>query len=306
MANKRLLDCRASDFRNMTGKELKQSIKASEGRVIVSEVIGAYTPHYPTVSNAELVAAFGTDLLLLNFFDVFNPSFQGIDAEGSDVIERMKELTGRPIGLNLEPVDLQAKSVEELTVIEEGRIASKRSLAEALRLGFDFVCLTGNPKTGVTNEEIVKAIRLARAAFGADGLIIAGKMHGAGVENKAGSGITSKETVIDFIEAGADIILMPSPGTVPGITVDSTQKLVRIAQNHGALVMLTIGTSQEGADTETIRQIALWSKMTGADLFHIGDAGYHGVAIPENILTYSITIRGKRHTYMRMASSILR
>lgn len=57
---------------------------------------------------------------------------------------------------------------------------------------------------------------------------------------------------------------------------------------------------------QTIRQIALNSKMIGADLHHIGDAGYHGIAIPENIMTYSITIRGKRHTYARMASSPLR
>lgn len=70
--------------------------------------------------------------------------------------------------------------------------------------------------------------------------------------------------------------------------------------------MLTIGTSQEGADEGTIRQIALASKMAGADLYHIGDAGYHGIAIPENIMTYSIAIRGKRHTYIRMARSPLR
>jgi hypothetical protein len=56
----------------------------------------------------------------------------------------------------------------------------------------------------------------------------------------------------------------------------------------------------------TIRQIALMSKMADADLYHIGDAGYHGIAIPENIMTYSIAIRGKRHTYIRMARSPLR
>lgn len=70
--------------------------------------------------------------------------------------------------------------------------------------------------------------------------------------------------------------------------------------------MLTIGTSQEGADEHTIRQIALASKMAGADMHHIGDAGYHGIAVPENIMAYSIAIRGKRHTYIRMARSPLR
>jgi hypothetical protein len=304
---KRLLDCTASDFRKMNGKELKQSIKASEGRVIVSEVIGAFQPLYPAVTNAELAAAFGADLLLLNFFDVFEPQVKGLDTNEHDqIVKRLKELTGRPIGLNLEPVDPNAKKLEELTELPKGRIATEESLHEAKRLGFEFVCLTGNPKTGVTNGEIVKAIEKAKHIFGDDGMIIAGKMHGAGVENETGGDIVSEDVVEQFIKAGADVILMPSPGTVPGVTLEKTEKLVRFAHEKGALVMLTIGTSQEGADEQTIRQIALTSKMAGADLFHIGDAGYHGIAVPENIMSYSIAIRGKRHTYVRMARSPLR
>jgi len=46
--------------------------------------------------------------------------------------------------------------------------------------------------------------------------------------------------------------------------------------------------------------------MAGADLHHIGDAGYTGMAVPENIFAYSVAIRGLRHTYARMARSIRR
>ena len=304
---KRLLDCSASDFRKMTGKQLKQSIQASEGRVIVAEVIGAFAPLYPAVTNAELAAAFGADLLLLNMFDVFQPIVNGLDTnEPNQMVERLKQLTGRPIGVNLEPIDPNAKQLENFASLPKGRMATEESLQEAKRLGFDFICLTGNPKTGVTNNEIVKAIETARSVLGEDGLIIAGKMHAAGVANETGAGIVSEEVVVRFIRAGADVVLMPAPGTVPGVTLDKTEQLVRVAHEHGALVMLTIGTSQEGADENTIRQIALASKMAGADLYHIGDAGYHGIAIPENIMTYSIAIRGKRHTYIRMARSPLR
>lgn len=304
---KRLLDCSASDFRKMTGKQLKQSIQASEGRVIVAEVIGAFAPLYPAVTNAELAAAFGADLLLLNMFDVFQPVVNGLDTnEPNQMVERLKQLTGRPIGVNLEPIDPNAKQLENFASLPKGRMATEESLQEAKRLGFDFICLTGNPKTGVTNNEIVKAIETARSVLGEDGLIIAGKMHAAGVANETGAGIVSEEVVVRFIRAGADVVLMPAPGTVPGVTLDKTEQLVRVAHEHGALVMLTIGTSQEGADENTIRQIALASKMAGADLYHIGDAGYHGIAIPENIMTYSIAIRGKRHTYIRMARSPLR
>ena len=74
----------------------------------------------------------------------------------------------------------------------------------------------------------------------------------------------------------------------------------------GALTMTTIGTSQEGADVDTIRRIALMTKMTGTDIHHLGDCGLFGIALPENLVAYSIAIRGRRHTYRRMAMSLLR
>lgn len=304
---KRVLDCRASDFKRMNGKDLKQAIKASEGRVIVSEVIERFQPHYPGVTNAEMATAFGADLILLNFFDLFDPCVNGITVDNQlELITSLKKLIGRPIGINLEPVDINSKGLEVLNKISEGRIPTTNSLKEVARFGFDFICLTGNPKTGVSNSEISKAIQLTRSVLGEEMLIFAGKMHSAGVAGESSEGIFSQEGIISFIEAGADVILLPAPGTVPGITIDALQKLISLVHKHGALVMTTIGTSQEGADEQTIRQIAINSKMAGADLHHIGDAGYHGIAIPENILTYSVAIRGKRHTYLRMASSPLR
>lgn len=304
---KRILDCTASDFAKMTGQDIKKSILASEGRTILAEVIGSFTPLYPAVTNAEMVSAFGADLVLLNFFDVFNPEMLGMAAtEPEEIVRRLKQLVGRPVGLNLEPVDLSAEKLEALTELPEGRIATERSLRRAKELGFDFVCLTGNPKTGVSNAEITKAIAVARDAFGPEGLIIAGKMHGAGVAGETGSSLMGEETLHGFIEAGADIILIPSPGTVPGFTVEKTARLVDLVHEKGALAILTTGTSQEGADEATIRQIALNSKMAGADLYHIGDAGANGIALPENILAYSIVVRGKRHTYVRMAASVMR
>ncbi|MDP4163240.1 MAG: haloacid dehalogenase-like hydrolase, partial [Bacillota bacterium] len=283
------------------------SILASEGRTIVAEVIGSFTPYYPAVTNAEMVAAFGTDLILLNFFDVFHPSMEGFTTDNPEsLIRSLKKMTGRPVGLNLEPVDVNVEQLEVLHALPEGRLATEASLQKAKELGFDFVCLTGNPKTGVSNTEIIKAIEKARFILGKDGLIIAGKMHGAGVAGETGSKLMSEEVLQNFVEAGADIILLPSPGTIPGFTIEKTAKLVDSVHEKGALVMLSTGTSQEGSDVDTIRQIALNSKMAGADLYHIGDAGVAGIAVPENILAYSIVVRGKRHTYVRMASSIFR
>ena len=109
-----------------------------------------------------------------------------------------------------------------------------------------------------------------------------------------------------FLDAGADVILLPAPGTVPGITMEYAHKLIEAVHARGKLALTSIGTSQEGADTATIRQIALLCKMAGADIHHIGDTGVPGMALPQNILAYSIAIRGERHTYHKMAQSVNR
>ncbi|WP_075980373.1 DUF7916 family protein [Bacillus massilinigeriensis] len=304
---KRFLNCTASDFKKMNGSELKIAIEASEGRTMMAEIICTATPLYPGLTNAEYVSAFGADMVLLNFFDVNHPYIEGLeDASPNDLIDRLKDLIGRPVGINLEPVDENAEQAETLAALPKGRMASAASLKKAKELGVDFVCLTGNPKTGVTNKEIIASIKIAKEILGDDVMIIAGKMHGAGVKGEAGGNIVSEEIVKDFVEAGTDVILLPGVGTVPGVTIEMAAKLTATAQSLGALVMSTIGTSQEGADEATIRQIALQNKMAGVDIHHIGDAGVYGMAIPENILAYSIAIRGRRHTYSRMAASILR
>ncbi|MNK49310.1 hypothetical protein D3C87_681580 [compost metagenome] len=309
---KRILDCRASDFRQMNREDLKQSILAAEGRTIISENVVTQSL-LPEVSNAELSKAFGADMILLNLFDVFKPYVRGVIAGeafnqdagqevslGREVIQKLKALTGLPIGVNLEPVDEEADAVESLFTLPEGRRATAASLTEAKTLGFDFICLTGNPKTGVTNEQILQAIILAKQHFG--GLILAGKMHGAGTAGR----VTDIDASIRFAEAGADVILLPAPGTVPGLRERELAAIITAVKEKGALTLAAIGTSQEGADASTIREIALSAKRAGADLFHIGDAGFGGIAVPENIQALSIAIRGRRHTYIRMAASPLR
>ena len=124
--------------------------------------------------------------------------------------------------------------------------------------------------------------------------------------SEAAENIMTEQDIASFVEAGADIILLPAPGTVPGITQEYAQRLITCAHQHGALTITSIGTSQEGADTDTIRRIALMCKMAGTDIHHIGDTGVPGMALPQNIMAYSIAIRGERHTYHKMAQSVNR
>ena len=102
---KRLLDCCASDFRSFSKNDLLESIQKSEGRVIACETIGTVLPLLGNVTNAEFAASMGADILLLNMFDVQHPVIRGLpETEPENVVRMLKKMTGRPIGINLEPV----------------------------------------------------------------------------------------------------------------------------------------------------------------------------------------------------------
>ncbi len=307
---KRFLDCTASDFENMKKKELLEAISASEGRVLVCETIGILQPMLGDVTNAEFVASMGADMILLNMFDVNHPVIQGLPkTEDREVIRKIKQLTGRPVGINLEPLEQgKESSVEtnEMWKLSGGCVATLENAKTAVEMGVDFIVLTGNPGIGVTNAAITDTLKLYREHLGEQVVLIAGKMHASGILSECGEHILTEADVRAFAEAGADIILLPAPGTVPGITMEYVRSLVVCAHSLGKMTLTAIGTSQEGADTDTIKEIALMCKMTGTDLHHLGDAGYGGMALPENILEYGKVIRGIRHTYHRMAVSIRR
>lgn len=308
---KRFLNCNASDFEKMTKSELIESIAASEGRIVVCETIGAVPQMLGDITNAEFAASMGADIILLNIFDVNNPVMHGLpaDVKPEDYIRKIKELTGRPVGLNLEPLEEGVASTvetDEWAGLSSGRAGTLENAKKAVEMGADFIVLTGNPGIGVTNKAITDTLKLYRKELGDSVVLIAGKMHAAGILGEAGEKIITKEDVREFAEAGADIVLMPAPGTVPGITMEYIRGLVSYAHELGKLTLTSIGTSQEGADISTIKNIALMCKMAGTDLHHLGDSGYMGMALPENILEYGKVIRGVRHTYHRMAASIKR
>ena len=307
---KRILDCQSSDFRSMSRQELLDAIAGSEGRTIACETIGSIMPMLGDITNAEFVSAMGADIILLNLFDVQKPCILGLPkTEPENVIRKLKELTGRPIGINLEPVEQVLSSLdpeENMWAMTDGRKATLENAKIAVQMGVNFILLTGNPGVGVTNEAIEQTLRLYKKEFGDRLILAAGKMHASGILAEGEEKIITGEDIAAFAAAGADIILLPAPGTVPGITVEYIRGLVNYAHSLGCLTITAIGTSQEGADVNTIRQIALMCKMTGTDIHHLGDAGYGGMSLPENIQAYSIAVRGIRHTYRRMAGSVNR
>lgn len=296
---KRFISSNASEILNMTAPELKQSIKASEGRVILSENVAFKESYIGDVTNAEIARSFGADLILLNGIDIFQPFVAGLDSK-EDFVQELHRLVGRPIGINLEPVDSQAQMAGERLIIDEGRQASLATIQRAEELGVDFICLTGNPGTGVTNQAIIDTIRVVKENF--SGLLIAGKMHASGVDEP----VADLEAIAQFIEAGVDIVLAPAVGSVPGFDEQDLKQIVRLAHQKGALVMSAIGTSQESADEDIVKQMAIRNKICGVDIQHIGDSGYGCLAPVENIFAMSKALRGQRHTISMISRSINR
>ena len=295
----RLISMFSSEMLKLNREELKKAIKSSESRVILSENIVSYRGPGEVITNSEIARAFGADLILLNFFDVFRKEIYGLD-NTEDPIRELKKLVGRPIGVNLEPVSSGENAFDEIISIENGRMATTETIQELDKLGFDFVCFTGNPKTGVSNQNILKAVCEAKKHF--SGLIIAGKMHSSGIDEK----LVSLEFTKKLVESGADVILLPCVYTAPSVRREELIEIVDYAHSKNALVMGTIGTSQESSPASVIREIALKNKEIGIDIFHIGDAGYGGISNYLNILELSRAIRGDRHTIRIISSSINR
>ena len=82
-------------------------------------------------------------------------------------------------------------------------------------------------------------------------------MHSSGVDEP----VVSLKSAEQFIEAGADIVLVPAVGTVWGIDDQQVKEVVDFAHSKGKLVMSAIGTSQESAQPEVIKQSALEIKF---------------------------------------------
>ncbi|MDR6227129.1 DUF7916 family protein [Desmospora profundinema] len=318
---KRLLDQTPEQLVQLTGRRLLESIRASEGRTVVAETVVDGLPLVDGCANPELAAAFGADLLLLNRYDVDRPRVSGFSSR-EEAIPRgtmweetglgpllpimgwgvtageVTRLIGRPAGINLEPVAADLPQ----SMVASGRRAGIAQAEEALDQGARFLVFTGNPGTGVTWSSIAREVGRLRDHLGPEIPLMAGKMHGAGVWENDENWLEERQ-LDQLAEAGANILLLPQPGTVPGVRGEEMACLVERAHRLSLLVMFTIGTSQESSQASLMERWAVEGKSLGGDLFHIGDAGFAGMAPPENILSFSTALKGKRHTYRRIAQS---
>ncbi|VFS83263.1 Uncharacterised protein [Raoultella planticola] len=169
MTTKRLLDCCASDFVSMNKAQLLYAIRASEGRVMVSESIAITQPLLNNVTNAELAASQGADILLINMFDCENPHIEGLPADiaPEKTLHELQRLTGRIIGVNLEAVDPEfAVAHDDIWKMRPGRSATADNARKLVAMGAKILVLTGNPANGVSNRALGIAAEEIRQAVG--------------------------------------------------------------------------------------------------------------------------------------------
>jgi hypothetical protein len=283
----RILDLDRSGLAALRGPELTRAVAASEGRTMVAEVFAdraALSFDGQTgVHNAELMAAFGADVIVLNMIDrVWDGTtfrFPGLGEFAS--LAELAAKIGRPIGVNLEP-----------GTVPELRKASKDNAQRLADAGAALIVLTANPSTDGSLDGMARATEQLATEAG----LWVGKMHHAGHPEP----ITAQK-LGNLVDAGADGVILPIPGTLPGITREAAAEVVQAVHAKGAVVMGAIGTSQEGAHTNVVPQLALTAKEIGVDAHHIGDCFLPGMGDPELLYAYSVAVRGRRHTWTRMA-----
>lgn len=311
----RLITAAPSEIRAFTAKDLKESIRASEGRVVLAQnFVGMGPGLVPGVLSSELEVAFGADMILLNGYSMDpNARMPGLALADHLTgtlrylrLPEVKKIVGVPVGVYLECPDPHSRVSGTRRNVPADRIASRGNLERVKEETADFVILGGNPGVGTSMKSILEATETAKEILGDDVLIFSGKWEDGTVERVLGDPLAekpAKEVIRELLDAGADVITLPGPGSRQGITVELIRPLVEFVHTYksDALAMVFLDQSVEGADEGTIRLLALDSRKTGADIHAIGDAGLAGTAIPENVYQFSLSIKGRLKTWFRMA-----
>ena len=303
----RLISASGSDFEKMTPMELKESIFKSEGRVIMGQhLLFAGEGLVRGITNSEVMFAFGADMVMLNTMDLDNmennKGLQGLS------YQTLRQRCKRPLGIYLgcPKAGFEDGGNKDL-YRREGMLCTAENVQNCVDTGVDLFVLGGNPGCGTAFCDVIACTKWIKEKYGDQLFVFAGKWEDGINEKVLGDPLANrdaKEIIKELIDAGADCIDLPAPGSRAGISVTMIRELVEYIHSYkpGTLAMSFLNSSVEGADPDTVRLIALKMKETGADIHAIGDGGFSGCTSPENIHQLSISIKGRPYTYFRMAS----
>ncbi len=318
----RLLEATPREMIDLPAQQLLDAIRASEGRTVNAYVCPKAVPYVERVSNVELAASFGADMIFLEGFDLWNIQMPGLPSKNSKddeqykaelqvemgygwSIRELKRLVGRPFGTFLMvPFD---GFDPFMYGIFKSHLYTKDNLESLIEQGYDFVAILS-----VDFETMLRGVKEAAEVAAGRIIIESGMPHGPGVVHgdlppyNLRHFITP-EMVHQLAVAGADIVDIPAVGMVPGFTEDYATELATAIHEGKSLVLSNIAHSLEGADSYTIKHLALTNRACGADIFSLAAGGvYESIALPETLLDLCIALKGRRHTYRRMAQSPMR
>jgi hypothetical protein len=298
-----MLSARASDFAKMNASELTECIRTAGGRTVAAEVICTYQSPVEGISHGEIAAAMGADIIVLDRYDSLKPDINNAPLEvvsSEAPLFEYKRFVGRPVGINMIVADPQAGS--QLG----GRLISAANVDRAVDQGVDIIFLYSRPQMDGTPEKMRVATEAIYHLHGGTVMLVGvPSFKTPPPRTPDGVDLFSQEAKA-LLDAGCHAIGLPMPGSHQGWQLEQTARVIDSVQQNRGLAWLFITGSIEGSPKEVLFQMALNAKMLGADAYRLDEAGLSGMPLPENIFRFSLAIRGARHTYRRMASSILR
>jgi hypothetical protein len=190
----RLFSAIPSEVLAMTPQELLSSIRMCEGRVL-NVCARARGPNLVDgVTNAEVAAAFGADIVNVDTFEPASPYIPGWPSKDSSEDERLvqiklgrgytlteiRRLIGRPVAVLLV---IPTPATEAGLLRHYGNIvATPENAALAVESGADIIMLAGWAPT----ETSLAVLRDAKAAISGAALLEYGRPHGPGLIGQGG------------------------------------------------------------------------------------------------------------------------
>lgn len=329
---KRLLNCSPQEMLNLSASELKLAIRMSEGRTVSALARSRGNNYIQYVTNAEVCAKFGADIVYMDTYNPRSPQFVGLPSKNPEDDEPFREvqlqlgkgwtakeirgLIGRPIGacFNCELPSYGGQGIDtgfcdaKGGTVAGGHLDTWDDFELLIDQGFNIIFVGSWCEPTKLIEMTKEAVKRANGRV----IVEAGVPHGPGLIYAQNEPFNLRELMTPDLaaalaDAGADIVDIPAAGSLPGYSMEYIGKIIDVVHERKAIVNVGIHNSQEGTDIETIKRIAIDNKTMGADMYMLGDAGVNeNMGLPEVIKSMCIAVKGLRHTYRRMCESVLR
>jgi len=302
--SKRLMACTPQDLLSLSPEDLFEALKGSEGRCVYACARCKGPNLVQGVTNAEVCAAMGADLVKLCYYDPYDPYFPGLPSKDAKDDEPYANVQ-LPLGKGWTAREIRSLIGRPVAVEMFVEQASEERMDKMISEGFDIICIYGFEQ----EEDFLPKISMLAEKCKGKALVEAGILHGPRLKKVPVhmKNLQTAEFAAKAVKAGANLFQVPAVGTLPGFNETYVTELIEAIHEAGGLAITGIHSSLEGSKVDLIHRIAIDNKICGADIQMIGDAGINeNMADPELIMELSIAMKGKRHTFRRMCVSLNR